>query len=47
MEDGYDIILAGIVDKIKDFQFFSVIADIVSSHGVEHIPICLCFVDAL
>ena len=42
---GYDIILAGIVDEIKDSQFFSVIADEVSSHGVEHLPISLRFVD--
>ena len=42
---GYYIILAGIVDEIKNSQFFSVIADEVSSHGVEHLPICLRFVD--
>ena len=41
----YDIILAGIVDEIKDSQFYSVIAGEVSSHGVEHLPICLRFVD--
>ena len=41
----YDIILAGIVDEIKDSQFFSVIADEVSRHGVDHLPICLRFVD--
>ena len=35
---GHDMILAGIVDEIKDTQFFSVIADEVSSHGVEHLP---------
>ncbi len=42
---GYDIILAGIVHEIKASKFFSVIADEVSSHGVEHLTICLRFVD--
>ena len=42
---GYDIILGGIMDEIKDFQFFSVKADEVSSHGVEYLPICLHFAD--
>ncbi len=42
---GYDTILAGIVNEIKASKFFSVIADEVSSHGVEHLPICLRFVD--
>ncbi len=42
---GYDIILAGIVNEIKASEFFSVIADEVSSNGVEHLPICLRFVD--
>ncbi len=42
---GYDIILAGIVNEIKASKFVSVIADEVSSHGVEHLPICLRFVD--
>lgn len=38
---GYDIILAGIVDEIKTSRFFSVMA----GHHVEHLPICLRFVD--
>ena len=40
-----DIILARIVDEIKSSRFFSVIADEVSSHNVEHLPVCLRFVD--
>ena len=42
---AYDIILAYIVDEIKSSQFFSVIADEVSSHNVEHLSVCLRFVD--
>ena len=42
---AYDIILARIVDEIKSSQFFSVIADEVSSHNIEHLPVCLRFVD--
>ena len=42
---GYDINLAGIVDEIKHSQFFSVIAEEVSSHGVEHLHTCLRIVD--
>ncbi len=42
---GYDINLAGIVNEIKASKFYSVLTDEVSSHGVEHLPICLCFVD--
>lgn len=39
------MILAGIVDEIKVSQFFSVMANEVSSHNVEHLPISLRFVD--
>ena len=39
------MLLAGIVDEIKVSQFFSVLADEVSSHNVEHLAICLRFVD--
>ena len=42
---GYDMILADIIGKIKAANFFSVLADEVSSHNVEHLPICLRFVD--
>ena len=42
---GNDIILDGIVTEVKSAKFFSVLADEVSSHNVEHLPICLRFVD--
>ena len=38
---GYDIILARIVVKIKRAKFFSMLADEVSSHNTEHLPICI------
>lgn len=42
---GYDIKLAGIVAKIKHAKFFSMLADEVSSHNTEHLPICIQYVD--
>ena len=42
---GYDILQAGIVRDIKDSLFFSVLADEVASHNVEHLALCLRFVD--
>ena len=42
---GYDVILSGIVSEVKAAGFFSVLADEVSCHNVEHLPICLRFVD--
>ena len=42
---AYDIILVRIVDEIKASRFFSVIVDEVSSQNVEHLPVCLGFVD--
>ena len=42
---GYDMILTDIIGKIKAANFFSVLADEVSSHNVEHLSICLRFVD--
>uniref|UniRef100_A0A1X7UA98 TTF-type domain-containing protein n=2 Tax=Amphimedon queenslandica TaxID=400682 RepID=A0A1X7UA98_AMPQE len=42
---GHDIILAKIVSEIKQAQFYSVLADEVSSHNIEHLPICIRFVD--
>ena len=40
------IILANIVSEIKKARFYSVLADEVSSHNVEHLPICVRFVDS-
>ena len=42
---GHDIILARIVSEIKDTKFYSVLADEVSSHNVEHLPICIHYID--
>ena len=42
---GCDIILSGIVSKVKEACFFSVLADEVSYHNVEHMRVCLHFVD--
>ena len=42
---GNDIILTDIIDEVKKAVFFSVMADEVSSHNVEHLALCLHFVD--
>ena len=42
---GNDIILTDIIDEVKKAVFFSVMADEVSSHNVEHLALCLRFVD--
>ena len=42
---GYDVIRAGITTEVKKARFFSVLADEVSSHNVEHLALCLRFVD--
>ena len=42
---GYDLILSGIVSEVKAACFFSVLTDEVSCHNVEHMPICLRFID--
>ena len=42
---GYDIILAGIVAKIKRTKFFFVLANEVSYHNIEHLPICIRYID--
>ena len=41
----YDAVHAKIVKEISQAGFFSVLVNEVSSHNVEHVPICLCFVD--
>ena len=42
---GYDVILTDIVAEVKNSKYFSVLADEVSCHNVEHLPLCLRFVD--
>ena len=37
--------LSAIVSEVKEATYFSVLADEVISHNVEHMPICLRFVD--
>lgn len=43
---GYDLIRAKIISEVKEARFYSVLADEVSSHNVEHLPLCLRFVDS-
>ena len=43
---GYDILRNSIVEDIKEAKFFSVLADEVSNHNVEHLAVCLHYVDA-
>ena len=43
---GFDMILVGIVAEVKIAQFFSMLADEVSFHNIEHLPICLRFIDS-
>ena len=42
---GYNVILSELVSDIKEAKYFSVLADEVSCHNVEHLPICIRFVD--
>ena len=43
---GYDFILDEIISAVKKAKNFSIIADEVSSHhNVEHLPLCLHYVD--
>ena len=39
------MIHAGITTEVRKARFFSVLADEVSSHKVEHLELCLSFVD--
>ncbi len=43
---GYDMLRAGIVEKVKVAKKISVLADEVSSHNIEHLAIYLRYVDA-
>ena len=42
---GYDVVRAKIISDVKKAKFYSILADEVSSHNVEHLPLCLHFVD--
>ncbi len=42
---GFDVILSSIISDIKNARYFSVLADEVSCHNEEHLPICIRFVD--
>ena len=42
---GYDIIGANLIAEVKKARFFSILADEVSSHNIEHLALCLRFVD--
>ena len=42
---GKHIILQGIVDKVNASPFYSILADEVASYNVEHLAICIRFLD--
>ena len=42
---GYDVVRAKIISEVKKARFYSIMADEVSSHNEEHLPLCLRFVD--
>ena len=42
---GNDILRASIIEEVRKAGFYSVLADEVSSHNTEHLPICLQYVD--
>ena len=42
---GLDYIRAKIISEIKQAKFFSMIADEVSSYNIEHLSLCLRYVD--
>ena len=44
---GNDIIRAKIISEIIETKFFSILADKVISHNVEHLALCVHFVDAI
>ena len=43
---GKHIILQGIVDDVNSSPFYSILADEVTSHNVEHLATCIWFVDS-
>lgn len=42
---GNDFILHDIITEVKEAKFYSILADEVTSHNVEHLAFCVCFVD--
>ena len=42
---GKHIILSGVVDEVNASPFYSILADKVTSHNVEHLAICIRFLD--
>ena len=42
---GKDLLQANLVKEINRARFFSILADEVESHHVEHLPLCIRFVD--
>ena len=42
---GKHIFLRGIVEELKEAKYFAILADEVTSHNVEHLAICVRFVD--
>ena len=42
---GKHIILQGILDDLNAAHYYSILADEVTSHNVEHLAICARFVD--
>ena len=40
---GYDVIRTRIISEVKKARFYSIMADEVSSHNAEHLPLCLRF----
>ena len=42
---GFDVIRASIVTEIQKARYFLIMADEVSSHNVEHMALCVHYVD--
>ena len=42
---GLDYIRTKIISEIKQAKFFSIIADEVTSHNIEHLSLCLRYID--
>ena len=41
---GHDIVRDNLIAEVKKARYFAVLADEVSSHNVEYLPLCLCIV---
>ena len=42
---GIDVIRTNIIEEVKKAEFYSILADEVSSQNIEYLPICVRFVD--